>query len=336
MSRIHAMLAHLELQQAQGRLTAPQEAAGTARMSLSTGKRLASRTGPIPLRYRIMHLRALVDVKDERRADAYVLPTRDLLIPSLLASRELGSVVGVEDSDAAGIRESGRRQALAEVPSADELAAYRSPVYALAETQDVLSVADDQWGITLHTAGIELLADTVFGELGLDRTDALIASIAVLLAHEYTHFLIDAAVMFDDVARSYLADSHQPGRLTHDLAHPGHCLIEEAVAEAQALRFLTQAEGDGVLPAATGDAFRGRVAAGLPGYNDAMRYVDPDAFESALGEILAHAGVSTTLGQTLLVDVAERQTSLDDVPVHVSVSEGSAYAQGAWRWAEVE
>jgi hypothetical protein len=300
-------------------------------------RELKSPTIRLPLHIRAMLLSQTVNVSDDSLAEAYNLPNHPgpVVIPPYDLP-DLGE--SYTDADREAPETSARRRRLAAMPRTDVLASYTSPIHTLLAQpvgEEIGSVQSKNWGITLPTAGIELLADGAFALAGLDRESALRASILALLAHEYLHFRMDLALLVDDVTTSYGA-AHRPARLVHDALHDDqYCELGEALAEAAALRALSRAEAEEWLPSGAADAYAERLSVGQAGYRDGHRYVEEDAFHAGVREVLEHSGVHVGLGGALLIDIDERETYLGDVPVHVAISVGSAYARKAWTWAEV-
>lgn len=207
-----------------------------------------------------------------------------------------------------------------------------------------LPPAAASWGIYLSTAGVETLAREAFLPQGVLPDAALQAAARALYGHELFHFLAELAVTATEtravqVALATSTPAQREGlplppsaqvRLyqSHRAAHGGsYCETEEALANLHSLRLTEEAERSGLMK---------WMRNGPPGYNDSGNVAEAGPRREALRSLLGHCSGVTAADVPVLdelaFDLEHVHSGLDDVPLFLVVSPGSAYEAGAWEW----
>jgi hypothetical protein len=211
----------------------------------------------------------------------------------------------------------------------EQLAFYRSPRRADSDSHPWASTKhSSDWGIYLHSAGVERLARKVYLPIGFDHAESLSLATQDLLNHELQHAALDITALRLEAATG---PSMELGR--HDCPT---CLNEEALCHAAVAR--------AALKRADEAKTRGNnrhwwawvmlqawLTAGPPGYCEWRKATSEDARDQLITEVLEHDGVSPIIGLALYKDT-EDHIFISDVPLHLVMTPGSAAASGKWKY----
>ena len=209
----------------------------------------------------------------------------------------------------------------------NQLAFYRSPRAADSAGHPWSSsnhVSD--WGIYLHSAGIESLARTIYLAVGFDHATAIGYAAADLVNHELQHAAFDlVALRLETVAGSALS-------IGNHACSP--CRTEEAMCNASAVK-AARARAESMAPSA---ASKFRAAAqryeawasnGPAGYRNWASYLPEQTWNDGVRDVLGHDGVPALVAGDLYRG-ASGSTSITDVPLWLIVDPGTAAEAGLW------
>jgi hypothetical protein len=213
-----------------------------------------------------------------------------------------------------------------------ELAFYRSPRHANSVSfpwEDTAYASD--WGIYLHSAGVEKVARALYRSSGFDNTESLSLATQDLLNHERQHAAFDITALRLEAATG---PSLELGR--HGCSP---CLNEEALCEAAVAR-AAEARADEAIKSQGVNRCRHSWAllrlkawltAGPPGYRDWAKATSEKDRDRLITEVLGHDGVPTIIGLALYKDT-DTTVHIPDIPVYLVLTPGSAAAAGQWEY----
>jgi hypothetical protein len=186
------------------------------------------------------------------------------------------------------------------------------------------------WGIYLHSGGVEMLAREVYLPIGFDHATSLSLATKDLLSHELRHAALDVTALRLEAATGPSKE------LGHHACAP--CLAEEALCNAAVVRSArmradeaADANYQGPQHRLAADRLETFLTASPPGYRDWARVKSDEDGERLTSEILQHDGVSPIVGLDLYTS-SEGRVFVPDVPLHLVLTPGSAAAAGAWEY----
>ena len=209
----------------------------------------------------------------------------------------------------------------------NRLAFYRSPRAADSAGHPWSSTEHaSDWGIYLHTAGIESLARAIYLAVGFNHATAIGYAAADLVNHELQHAAFDlVALRLETVAGSALS-------IGNHACSP--CHTEEAMCNASAVMAARERAGAAAPSAASkfraaAQRYEAWASNGPAGYRDWASYVAEQTWDDGVRDVLGHDGVPALVAGDLYRGASGR-ASIADVPLWLIVDSGTAAEAGLW------
>jgi hypothetical protein len=209
------------------------------------------------------------------------------------------------------------------------LAFYRSPRHAdsvsfpWADTQHA-----SDWGIYLHSGGVEKRAREIYRSIGFDNAESLSLATQDLLNHELQHAALDITALRLEAATG---PSPELGHHNCPTCLPEEALCNAAVARAAAKRADEAKElGDHRHSWALA-RLQKWLTASPPGYREWANATSEEARDLLRTEVLGHDGVSPLIGLALY-NATESVVFIPGVPMYLILTPGSAAASSMWEY----